>query len=118
MIPAEWDGVERQSVLGVYDPREVEGELICPERFGKKEITELKQLLGTYGTAGQLQQDPTPSEGGILRTQFFELWPHDQGLPHSSIFSKATIVPSRKRQRVTQQPVLSGQCSPTRARGA
>ena len=81
MIPAEWDGVERQSVLGVYDPREVEGELICPERFGRKEITELKQLLGTYGTAGQLQQDPTPSEGGILRTQFLELWPHDQGLP-------------------------------------
>ena len=81
MIPAEWDGVPRRSVLGVYDPRQVEGELICPERFGEKEITELKQLLGTYGTAGQLQQDPTPSEGGILRTQYFELWPHDQGLP-------------------------------------
>ncbi len=50
MIPAEWDGVPRRSVLGVYDPRQVGGELICPERFGEKEITELKQLLGSSGT--------------------------------------------------------------------
>ena len=81
MIPAEWDGVVRKTSLGRYDPRKKEGQLICPERFGEKEITELKQLLGTYGTAGQLQQDPTPSEGGILKASFFNLWPHDEGLP-------------------------------------
>jgi predicted phage terminase large subunit-like protein len=55
--------------------------LICPERFGDKEITALKQQLGVYGTAGQLQQDPTPTEGGILKTDFFNLWPHDKSLP-------------------------------------
>ncbi|MEB3214256.1 MAG: hypothetical protein VKL39_23105 [Leptolyngbyaceae bacterium] len=81
MIPAEWDGVRRKTVLGGYDPRTTKGELICPERFGETEITELKQLLGTYGTAGQLQQDPTPSEGGILKTKFIELWPVSKGLP-------------------------------------
>ena len=81
MIPAEWDGVRRKTVLGPYDPRTKVGELICPERFGDKEITELKQLLGVYGTAGQLQQDPTPSEGGILKTKHFQLWPHDKPLP-------------------------------------
>jgi predicted phage terminase large subunit-like protein len=81
MIPAEFDGVHRKTSLGVYDPRKKKGELICPERFGEKEITDLKQLLGVYGTAGQLQQDPTPSEGGILKTNFIELWPHDEGLP-------------------------------------
>ncbi len=80
-IPAEWDGVRRTTSLGPYDPRQTKGELICPERFGAKEITDLKQLLGAYGTAGQLQQDPTPSEGGILKTSFINLWPHDQGLP-------------------------------------
>ena len=57
-IPAEWDGKTRKTSLGVYDPRKKKGELICPERFGEKEITTLKQLLGTYGTAGQLQQAP------------------------------------------------------------
>lgn len=81
MIPAEWDGVRRKTFLGAYDPRKQKGELICPERFGEKEITELKQLLGTYGTAGQLQQDPTPSEGGILKTAHVQLWPADKGLP-------------------------------------
>jgi predicted phage terminase large subunit-like protein len=80
-IPAEWDGKSRKTVLGPYDPRKVKGELICPERFGKKEITNLKQLLGAYGTAGQLQQDPVPSQGGILKTEFFNFWPSTSGLP-------------------------------------
>jgi predicted phage terminase large subunit-like protein len=80
-IPAEWDGKARKTSLGAYDPRKKKGELICPERFGEKEITTLKQLLGTYGTAGQLQQDPTPSEGGILKVKHFNLWPSSSGLP-------------------------------------
>ena len=81
MIPAEWDGVRRKTSLGPYDPRRKAGELICPERFGPEEITRLKQLLGTYGTAGQLQQDPQPAEGGILKVKHFQLWPHDKALP-------------------------------------
>lgn len=80
-IPAEWDGKRRKTSLGPYDPRKKVGELICPERFGEKEVTELKQLLGVYGSAGQLQQDPTPAEGGILKTTHFRLWPHDKALP-------------------------------------
>jgi predicted phage terminase large subunit-like protein len=80
-IPAEWDGKSRKTILGAYDPRKVKGELICPDRFGEKEITMLKQLLGSYGSAGQLQQDPTPSGGGILKTKHFGLWSADDGLP-------------------------------------
>lgn len=80
-IPAEWDGKVRKTSLGEYDPRKVKGELICPERFGPAEITSLKQSLGEYGTAGQLQQDPVPTVGGILKTKYFNLWPHDEGLP-------------------------------------
>ncbi len=80
-IPAEWDGKHRKTILGSYDPRKIKGELICPERFGEKEITMLKQLLGSYGSAGQLQQDPTPSGGGILKTKYFGLWSADDGLP-------------------------------------
>jgi predicted phage terminase large subunit-like protein len=80
-IPAEWDGVVRKTALGKYDPRQRKGELICPERFGEKEVTELKQLLGVYGTAGQLQQDPQPAEGGILKTKHVQLWPASKALP-------------------------------------
>jgi len=81
MIPAEYDGGKRKTSLGYYDPRQNVGDLICPERLGEKEMTELKQLLGVYGSSGQLQQDPTPTGGGILKTQFFKLWPHDKALP-------------------------------------
>ena len=80
-IPAEYDGKRRKTVLGEYDPRKKKGELICPDRFGEKEIINLKQLLGEYGTAGQLQQEPAPAQGGILKTKYFNLWPADQGLP-------------------------------------
>jgi predicted phage terminase large subunit-like protein len=80
-IPAEWDGRARKTSLGAYDPRTKRGDLICPERFGEKEVTELKQLLGTYGAAGQLQQEPSPAEGGILKTRHFRLWPAEKPLP-------------------------------------
>lgn len=80
-IPAEWDGVKRKTSLGPYDPREKIGQLICPERFGEGEIAELKRLLGSYGTAGQLQQDPQPAEGGILKTKHLQLWPATRALP-------------------------------------
>jgi predicted phage terminase large subunit-like protein len=80
-IPAEWDGKKRRTVLGPYDPRTTKGELICPARFGPEEVTKLKQLLGTYGASGQLQQDPSPVGGGILKTDHFQLWPLATRLP-------------------------------------
>jgi predicted phage terminase large subunit-like protein len=80
-IPAEWDGMQRKTFLGPYDPRKKKGELICPDRFGPEEITRLKQLLGAYGASGQLQQDPTPAEGGMLKTKHFRLWPAAKTLP-------------------------------------
>ena len=80
-IPAEWEGVQRKTILGPYDPRKALGELICSERFGRKEIDTLKTQLGTYGTAGQLQQRPSPQGGGILKTRYFRLWPADKPIP-------------------------------------
>jgi len=80
-IPAEWDGKPRKTILGSYDPRQKVGELICPARFGSKEVEDLKKLLGAYGAAGQLQQEPSPAEGGILKTKYFRLWPKDKPLP-------------------------------------
>lgn len=80
-IPAEYDGKKRKTILGIYDPRKVEGELICPERFGHEEIEKLKISLGAYGAAGQLQQRPSPAGGGILKIENFRLWPAAKPLP-------------------------------------
>jgi predicted phage terminase large subunit-like protein len=60
--------------IGWTDPRTEEGELMFPERFGEVQVTELEQTLGTYGTAGQLQQRPAPRGGGIINTDWFKFW--------------------------------------------
>ena len=80
VLPAEFDGVKRKTVLGYYDKRK-KGELLCPERFGRKEVDALKVLLGIFGVSGQLQQNPSPPEGGILKPSYFGLWPQERGLP-------------------------------------
>ena len=80
-IPMEFDGVTRKTSLGLYDPRKKKGDLLWPEMFNETSVTELKQLLGSYGTAGQLQQDPQPEGGGILKVNNFQLWPADKALP-------------------------------------
>lgn len=80
-LPAEYEGDKRKTVIGWSDPRKEIGELLWPERFGRKEIDELKALLGTYGTAAQLQQRPSPDAGGILKKDWFRLWPRKEKLP-------------------------------------
>lgn len=80
-IPAEYDGKTRRTILGGYDPRTKIGELICPDRFGPEELVRLKQALGEYGAAGQLQQDPVPTQGGLLKTAAIQMWPADKQLP-------------------------------------
>ena len=67
-LPMEFDGVRRTTSLGAYDIRTKKGELLCPERVGPKELAQLKKSLGEYGTSGQLQQDPSPPGGGIIKT--------------------------------------------------
>lgn len=82
-LPAEWEGKPRTSIIFPegYDPRSKKGELLWPERFGETELTRLKQQLGEYGTAGQLQQEPVPSGGGLLKVDCFKKWPHDEKMP-------------------------------------
>jgi len=53
--------------IGWEDPRKEEGELAWPERFGEKEVDELKLRLGSDGYAGQLQQRPAPKGGTIVK---------------------------------------------------
>lgn len=80
-LPAEFDGVKRRTSLGYYDPRTEVGELLWPNRFGRPELEALKKALGTYGASGQLQQQPSPEGGGILKTAHVQLWPAHRTLP-------------------------------------
>ena len=81
-LPAEYDGVKRKTKLGYYDPRTEMGELLWPNRFGRTELDALKKALGSaYAISGQLQQQPSPEGGGILKTEHVQLWPAHKTLP-------------------------------------
>ena len=64
------------------DPRKKKGELLFPKRFSKKAVEGLEEDLGEYGSAGQLQQRPVPSGGGILKSHWWRMWPNDKKPPN------------------------------------
>ena len=70
-LPAEYDGQKRQTSIGWEDPREKDKELLWPSRFGNAEIDELKVRLGSFAAASQLQQQPAPAEGGLVKTSWW-----------------------------------------------
>lgn len=63
------------------DPRKKVGELMFPARFPRQAVEALKEDLGDYGTAGQLQQRPSPLGGGILKKPLWQKWPKDKPFP-------------------------------------
>lgn len=82
-LPAEFERGRKLSTtkLGFKDPRTEEGELLWSNRFGPEEIDQLKIQLGEYGTSGQLQQRPSPAEGGMIKRSWFQLLEANKPLP-------------------------------------
>lgn len=82
MIPMEFEPARRcVTRLGWRDPRKEAGELMFPHRFPRKTVDAQKLVMGTYGTAGQYQQRPSPEGGGRLQVRHFQLWPAGKPLP-------------------------------------
>lgn len=88
-IPMEYDGepgFDPVRDLGpqyahLADPRKEIGELMFPARFPASVVASLKEDLGEYGVAGQLQQRPSPLAGGVLKPGLWRIWPSDKPLP-------------------------------------
>lgn len=57
--------------IGWSDPRSIEGELLCEDRFDEVSVANLEANLGPYRAAGQLQQRPEPKGGGILKREWW-----------------------------------------------
>ena len=62
------------STLGFTDPRTREGDLLWEERIDKKTLDNIEKSLGSYASAGQLQQRPMPKGGGILKAEWWGAW--------------------------------------------
>lgn len=58
------------------DPRKKEGELLWPDGINEIALKKIKKNFNhdSYTIAGQLQQRPSPAEGGILKTEWFKPW--------------------------------------------
>ena len=73
-LPEEFE-VDRACKTSIWkDPRATEGQLLWPAKNGPAEIADLQRKLGSYGYAGQYQQRPTPSGGGIFKRPWFRYW--------------------------------------------
>lgn len=74
-IPMRFEEARRcVTSIGWSDPRSTEGELMFPERFSEAQVGELERTLGSYGSAGQLQQRPAPRSGGIIKDSWFKYY--------------------------------------------
>jgi predicted phage terminase large subunit-like protein len=71
-LPARYESNHPQ--VYAFDPRKTDGELLWPERYGEKELTRLETALGAYAAAAQLQQRPSPREGGHFKRHWFDPW--------------------------------------------
>lgn len=79
MLPMRFEAERRcETGIGFTDPRTTDGELLFPERFPAEQVAELEQTLGSYASAGQLQQRPSPRGGGLFKSdwwQFYDIAP-------------------------------------------
>ncbi len=48
-----------------------EGDILHPDREGAKELASMKVSLGSYGYAGQYDQNPTPRAGGLFKKSYW-----------------------------------------------
>jgi predicted phage terminase large subunit-like protein len=54
------------------DERTEPGELLAPALFPEQKVKDMELDLGPYGTAGQLQQRPSPEGGGLFKREWFK----------------------------------------------
>lgn len=50
------------------------GDILHEEREGLAELTAQKKAMGSYGYAGQYQQEPSAREGGIIKRKWFKFY--------------------------------------------
>lgn len=65
------------------DPREKEGELLCPGRLDEEATEELKASMTLRDYNSQYQQDPAADDGLILKRSWWQPWEYPEWHPNS-----------------------------------
>ena len=71
-LPAEYE--PSHPFVWPEDPRVEEGALLWGAHVDRPSLEQMRRSLGSYGSAGQLQQRPAPDEGGILKRAWWRWW--------------------------------------------
>lgn len=84
MIPMRFES-DRKCItsIGWEDWRTQDGELMWPEVYDEKSVSDLEKVLGSYASASQLQQSPSPRGGGIIKSVWWKLYPK-----HGEVFDE------------------------------
>lgn len=77
--------------IGWEDPRQENGDLLFPERFPREVVERDKKAMGSYASAGQLQQRPTPAGGGMFRNEWIKHWVVLPQLEHRMIYADTAM---------------------------
>lgn len=66
-LPAEENG----KVKPTYLAEKYQDGLLDPIRLNRPVLNEMRTVLGSYGYAGQMMQEPAPDEGGLIKKAWF-----------------------------------------------
>ena len=80
-LRASYQGPDQPTSIGWVDPRREAGEPLWPSRYPSAKNEELAADLGEWRASGQLQQEPSPAGGGILKKKWWRPWPKERELP-------------------------------------
>lgn len=72
-LPMRYEVARDGYVPEPRDPRRETGALLWPDVFTESKVKQLELDLGPYGTAGQLQQHPSPEGGGLFKREWFTI---------------------------------------------
>lgn len=71
-LPARYEPKRFISGIGLKDPRKKVDELLWPQHLDASALAAMEVDLGERGTAGQLQQRPSPAGGEIFLRKWFD----------------------------------------------
>ena len=91
-------GPNHPTVYGWIDPRHLEGvpRVMHPERFTIEVLASERRGLGSYGYAGQMQQLPAPSDGGVFKKSW---WGYFDDLPTKVTQTIISVDPNAKKTK-------------------
>lgn len=78
-IPMQYEG-KKILLPSPYleDPREVIGESIDPKRFPDTVIKKLERAMGEFAFQSQMQQNPTPKGGGLIKNKWWHKYSEEK----------------------------------------